>query len=450
MSLDALQSMNGRLCACGREHRHAIDTILCGSGVLHELPALLKRRNIQKPFVFCDGTTVCVAGERVRNLLDRTGFSNVLYALDDPFPEPNEKAVGSMCMHFDASCDAIVAVGSGVINDLGKVLATLTKRPYAIVATAPSVDGYASATSSMDRDGLKISLQSKCADIIIGDTDVLKNAPEKSLISGLGDIIAKYISVAEWRISHLINGEYYCDDIAALMRNSVKICAENAEGLKNREDKAVEAVFRGLCYAGAAMSFAKASRPASGNEHYFSHIWDMRALEFGTASSTHGIQCAIGTLICAGLYEKLRDVVPNAEKAREYARKFDLKSHEEELRRFLGRGADTLIELEKTENKYSLKKHGERFSVITERFGEILKIISEEIPSEKAIADLLDSVSCPKTPEEIGIDSSTVPDTFRLTKDIRDKYILSRLVFDLGLEDEFCGYLTENQTRGEN
>ena len=437
-------------CPCGRDHVCDVSEIVTGNGAIKLLPEKIKLLGAKKPFILADKNTYKACGAAVEKILESENIAYTSYVFSSGDVKPDEKAVGSAVMHFDGSCDIVVGVGSGVINDIGKILARISERKYIIVATAPSMDGYASATSSMDRDGLKISLQSKCADIIIGDTDVLKNAPEKSLISGLGDIIAKYISVAEWRISHLINGEYYCDDIAALMRNSVKICAENAEGLKNREDKAVEAVFRGLCYAGAAMSFAKASRPASGNEHYFSHIWDMRALEFGTASSTHGIQCAIGTLICAGLYEKLRDVVPNAEKAREYARKFDLKSHEEELRRLLGRGADTLIELEKTENKYSLKKHGERFSVITERFGEILKIISEEIPSEKAIADLLDSVSCPKTPEEIGIDSSTVPDTFRLTKDIRDKYILSRLVFDLGLEDEFCGYLTENQTRGEN
>ena len=75
-------------------------------------------------------------------------------------------------MHFDSSCDLVIGVGSGVINDVNKILSNVSHSTYFIVATAPSMDGYASATSSMSRDGLKILLPSKCADIIIGDIDI--------------------------------------------------------------------------------------------------------------------------------------------------------------------------------------------------------------------------------------------------------------------------------------
>ena len=95
----------------------------------------------------------------------------------------------------------MVAVGSRVINDIGKIVANTAKVPYAIVGTAPSMDGYASATSSMVRDGVKVTLNSKCAEIIVGDTDILKTAPLHMLKSGLGDMVAKYVSICEWRIS---------------------------------------------------------------------------------------------------------------------------------------------------------------------------------------------------------------------------------------------------------
>ena len=100
-----------------------------------------------------------------------------------------------------------------------------------------------------------------------------------------------------------------------------------------------------------------------------------------------------------------------------------------------------MIELEKKENKYSFENHGKRIDSIIKNFDGIKKIVSQEIPSGKTLEKLLDSVSCPKTPKEIGIESSTIPETFAATKDIRDKYILSRLVFDLGLTDEFCEYI---------
>ena len=187
---------------------------------------------------------------------------------------------------------------------------------YVIVGTAPSMDGYASATSSMTMDGLKISLGSKCADMIIGDLDILCNAPVKLMRSGLGDMLAKYVSICEWRIAHVITGEYYCEEIAKLVRASLKKCVDQAEGLLKRDKAAVKAVFEGLVVCGAAMKFAGVSRPASGVEHYISHIWDMRAAEFDTPAELHGIQCAIGTLIAVGLYEKLVKIVPDQKKKR--------------------------------------------------------------------------------------------------------------------------------------
>ena len=192
------------------------------------------------------------------------------------------------------NADLILAVGSGVIQDLCKYVSFFAHVPYMVVATAPSMDGYASASSSMTRDGLKISLPSRSADVIIGDTQILKTAPMHMLRSGLGDMLAKFISIAEWRIAHIITGEYYCEEVAKLIRSAVKKCVDNAEGLLAREDAAIEAVFEGLVIGGVAMNYAGVSRPASGVEHYFSHIWDMRALAFNTPMDFHGIQCAVG------------------------------------------------------------------------------------------------------------------------------------------------------------
>lgn len=160
-------------------------------------------------------------------------------------------------------------MGSGVINDISKIVANVTGKPYVIVATSPSMDGYASATSSMTMEGLKISLDSKCADVIIGDTDILCNVPVKMMLSGLGDMLAKYVSICEWRISNIINGEYYCEDFANLVRESLKKCVNNVNGLLKRNEDTVNAVFEGLIICGVAMKFAEISRPASGIEHIY-------------------------------------------------------------------------------------------------------------------------------------------------------------------------------------
>jgi glycerol-1-phosphate dehydrogenase [NAD(P)+] len=311
-----------------------------------------------------------------------------------------------------------------------------------IVATAPSMDGYASATSSMTRNGLKVSIPSKSASVIIGDVDILKNAPMEMLISGLGDMLAKYISIAEWRISHIVTGEYYCETVANVIRYSLAACVENADGLLRRDGAAVEAVFKGLVTAGAAMSYAGTSRPASGVEHYFSHLWDMRGVEFGEKISTHGIQCAVGTLIAARLYERMRRITPNREKGLAYARAFDKDAWFTQLTAFLGKGAQDMIALDAKEQKYAVDKHAARLEIIMDQWDTLTAIMREEIPSAAFIEALLDRIGCPKSVSAWGLSEDILPMTFMATKDIRDKYVLSRLAFDLGVLDEMaavCG-----------
>ena len=242
-----------RNCKCGREHIFNAQVIV-GEGVLSKLPDILKKYTAEKVFLIADKNTYFAAGEVVRSILEKNGITTASCIFEDSALEPDERSVGRAIMYYDSSCDVVIGVGSGVINDIGKIVANVTEKPYVIVATAPSMDGYASATSSMTRDGLKISLASKCADVIVGDLDVLCQAPAKMMASGLGDMIAKYVSICEWRIANQITGEYYCEDIAQLIRDAVKRCIENAEGLLKRDKEAVKAVFEGLVIGGVAMA----------------------------------------------------------------------------------------------------------------------------------------------------------------------------------------------------
>lgn len=422
-------------CPCGKDHSFS-SHIIIGDGVIKQLPDALKAKGIKKIFMLSDKNTFSAAGETVKKALTDSGITVVGYTFQKDILEPDETNVGLAIMHFDPSVDAVVGVGSGVINDISKIVANISNKFYCIVGTAPSMDGYASATSSMTRDGLKISLPSKCADLIIGDVDVLCQAPIKMMVSGLGDMVAKYISIAEWRISNLINGEYYCEKIANLVRTALKKCVDNAEGLLKRDKTAVRAVFEGLVICGAAMNFAGLSRPASGCEHYISHIWDMRGAEFYLPVEFHGLQCAVGTLICARIYEKIKCLTPDIDKAKKYVASFDRECWNKQLREFLGKGAEDMIALEAKEQKYSVSLHADRIQRIFDNWDGILNIINEEIPSADHIEKLLDSIGCPKTAKDVGVDTVILPMTFKASKDIRDKYVLSRLCWDLGIIDE--------------
>jgi len=426
-------------CKCGKQHIFTSEVVV-KEGAILELPRLLKQYDAKKIFLVADQNTYAAAGKAVTEVIENSvKIASCIFGEDAL--EPDEYSVGRAIMYYEADCDMVIGVGSGVINDISKIVANVAGKPYIIVGTAPSMDGYASATSSMTRDGLKISLPSKCADVIIGDLDVLCQAPAKMMASGLGDMLAKYVSICEWRIANLITGEYYCEDIAQLVREALKRCTDNADGLLKRDKEAVKAVFEGLVIGGVAMAYAGVSRPASGVEHYFSHVWDMRGVEFGIPVEFHGIQCAMATYHAVKLYELVKKQKPDYEKASAYVAAFDLAAWEQTLREFLGKSSEAMIALEKKEGKYRKDTHPARFNIIAENWDRILQIMDEELPSSEEIEKLLDTIGISKDLSAIGVDTECARTTFKATKDIRDKYVLSRLAWDLGILDELAGQI---------
>lgn len=434
--MERLKDFSKISCPCGKKHLFTISDIIVGKGTVNRVPDIVLSYGAKKPAVISDVNTFEAAGGKVCELLSKWAINFKSVVFSDKKLLPDEKSVGKAFMKVDGDCDMVIAVGSGVINDICKLLSAKTKTPYLIVATAPSMDGYASATSSMELDGRKISIPDKCPDVIIGDTDILRNAPADMLRAGLGDVLAKYISIGEWRISHEITGEYYCERVASLIREALKRCVDGADGLLKRDEEAVKSVFEGLILSGIAMTFAGLSRPASGCEHSISHIWDMRGLEFGTKTELHGIQCAVGTSVCAGIYDKLRTLTPDKTKAVKNANDFDFTEYGERMRKFIGAGAETMIALEKNDGKYDKEKHLHRLETIVGKWDIIKQIIDEEIPPKSKIDEILYKIGIPTTAEELGMEGDLFS-VFEFTKDIRDKYILSRFLWDIGETDLF-------------
>ncbi|NLU36147.1 MAG: sn-glycerol-1-phosphate dehydrogenase [Clostridiales bacterium] len=432
LALSELLREEGFACSCGKHHKTDVKDIIIGSGVLDQIPEQVRKHGGSKPFLLADRNTFHAAGEKVVSVLEASNIPYSCYIYPQEDLEPNELAVGQAAMNFDVTCDIIIGIGSGTINDIGKMLAMISGRKYMIVGTAPSMDGYASNTSSMISAGIKVSLPSACASVIIADLDIISRAPMKMLQAGLGDMLAKYISICEWRISHLITGEYYCEQIASLVRRSLKRCIESAKGLAVRDPEAVKNVLDGLILSGMAMGFAGISRPASGIEHYFSHVWDMRALEFNTNNDLHGIQVGIGTVLALKIYDQITSIKPSREKALWHAEQFNLEEYNSFLRQFLGSSAENLILLEQKEGKYDKDKHKQRLETILQHWDDILRIIKEELPGQKEAVDLLNEVGAPIDPSELGFSSDLVINTLHAAKDIRDKYSISRLLWDLG------------------
>ena len=425
-------------CACGKKHAPGVARVIIEKGAVKSLPALLEEIGAKKPFLLSGHDSFAAAGEAVCSVLEEAGLPYTKYVFPVSPVRPTEYTVGSALMHFDYSCDAIIGIGSGVINDTGKMLARATGMKYIIVATAPSMDGFVSGTSSMDRDGLKTSIYSTAAWGVIGDLDILCNAPMHLLRAGVGDMLAKITSLMEWKLAKIIVGEDYCEATAILVERALNQVMDQSKKLLERDPDAVRAVMEGLLIAGIGMNFAGVSRPASGMEHYFSHIWDMRSLAFEDAKfEQHGIQAGLGTLYTLMAYEAFLNgnYRPEWERAEQFVKSFSLDDWNRQLLAFIGPGAEAMIEGENREHKYDLEKHKARFAVIEENWDAILETI-RTLPPAAEIKALMESIGFPTSASVIAYTNEQVKTTFTMTKDIRDKYVGTRLFWDLGILQE--------------
>lgn len=298
-------------CACGKSHKVDIQAIRVGSGVMQELPGILRDLGASHIFLVADNYTYEAAGRQVEQLLDQAGlaYHKRVFQTETPLV-PNEYALGSVLAAMTSQDDMLLAVGSGTLNDVTKYVSARTGVPYVIAATAPSMDGYASTVAPTILDGFKTTLPAVYPAAIVADVDILKDAPMPMLTAGFGDIIGKFTSLADWRLSHQLNGEYYCPEVAGVIEAAVETCAANAKALAQREPQAVQAVTEALILSGLAMGMVGVSRPASGAEHQMAHYWEMDALRRGEEHPLHGNAVGVGTVLAASLYEMAVEYLP--------------------------------------------------------------------------------------------------------------------------------------------
>jgi len=302
-----------------------------------------------------------------------------------------------------------------------------------IVGTAPSMDGFASNCSAMIRQGVKCTLNNASADAIICDVDIIRNAPMRMLRAGLGYMLAKYVALCEWRMASVVNGEYYCENVADLMRSALKRIIIHVSGLRERDPDAVQATVEGLVLSGIAMSYVGSSRPASGFEHYFSHLWEMMALERGLPFELHGIQVGVGTLQALRVFDRIRALRPDREKALAFVREFDQEKWNNELRRILGKTGETVIALERDIfHNNDAAEHAMRIERIVEHWDDILCFMDEELPATCEIERMMEAFGMAMTPEDIGFTHQDMMDAFHAARDTRKKYLTSSLLWDMG------------------
>ena len=407
-------------CSCGKTHTCPIRHIEIGSGAIGKIGSIVE--NYHHILLVADQNTYAVCGEQVKQALgDR--LEKVFVYQREGILVPNERAAAEMEQQLTEQTDLIVGVGSGVIQDLCKYVSFTHKLPYDIVATAPSMDGYASVGAAMIWNNMKVTFNCHTPQVIIGDVDILKDAPMEMIRAGYGDILGKYSCLNDWKLSHIVNGEYFCQNVHDLMMDMVIKTRDLGEQLQNREPAAIETLMEALAGAGVAMAMVGNSRPASGSEHQMSHYFEITGLVHNTPYLMHGID-VVCSAVCT---QKLREALLQLQ-AVPARRVFDRKTWEQEITRIYGTVAPGVIGLQDKLGWYQQ----DRYAIYAAKWDEIREVLSQTLSSKELEAYI----------RSVGLDMQDyiqiygrqkICDGIAYAKDLKDRYSVLWMYYELML-----------------
>jgi len=395
-------------CSCGRIHRCDIEVIDIGESAIDRLPASTAKYS--HILLVADSNTYAVCGERVKLLLGDRAEDICLFT-PDGLLVPDEAAIDAVGDKMTSETDLILGIGSGVINDICKYVSFYKGIKSGIVATAPSMDGFASSGAAMILGGMKVTATTHAPVIIIGDTDILKNAPIDMIRSGYADIIGKYSALCDWKLSALVNGEYICSDVYNLVMEKTNLIRSLAKDIAERNPCAIEELMRDLVLIGVTLTLLSTTRPGSGSEHHLSHYFEITGILEDKPYFLHGTDVGYSTVVTAGLREKICAIdVPN------FAFLSD-QTREMCYRKIYTRIASEVSELQKTAGRYSNPING----VYAENWGEIKKILAE-CPTAREIETMLTDCGFDLSLFEQMYGTRKIQNGILFAKDLKDRY----------------------------
>lgn len=389
---------------------HATETkaLRIGAGILPQTGELFKELFPGcRAIVIADPTTFKVAGSDVQKSLAAAGV-----ALDEPhiFTAPDLHAEWTFVEELDAvlkNTDAIpVAVGSGNINDLTKLCSHHNNRRYMVVGTAASMDGYTSYGASITYKCAKQTFSCPAPLGVLADTAIIAAAPKELTASGYADLFAKVPAGADWIISDALGIEPLDKRSFSIVQDGLHDALGDPEGIRKGTVETIEPLVEGLMLGGFAMQALQSSRPASGADHQFSHLWNMEHHTMADGRTpSHGFQVSIGLLASLAYYDQFlkSDIAhldvesavaawPEWDEAERYARE-------------LYAGTDfPEIGVVETRAKYIDKDHlRAQLNLLKNNWTEIKARLEKQLVSFNEASRRLRIVGAPTLPEDIGL-----------------------------------------------
>lgn len=371
--------------------------------------------------VVSDADTHAVLGTRVEKALAGRGTTTSIRLAARPHADlPTVNRLRAAC----TQCDALIAVGSGTINDLCKYAAAQDCKPYAVFATAPSMNGYTSVSASISIDGHKQSLAASAPRGVFVDLEIFAAAPARMIRAGIGDSVCRATAQSDWLLSHIVRGSAYREAPFLLLASDEPGWLAAPEAVLAGDLDAMRALARTLVLSGLGMTVCGGSHPASQGEHLISHYIDM----FAPADRPlylHGEQVAVATLAMARLQERVLAGTPPALHRTDVDEAALIQRFGDEIGSSCWKAFAPKV-LAEADARLATEHLRDRWDAIVEDVQAIA------LPSAR-IETVLRRAGAPTEPAEIGVSEDFFESARRNARFLRDRYTFLDLAGDARL-----------------
>ncbi len=407
-------------CSCGRKHETAVRDVLIEYGAVKRVGEILKKNNFSQNILLVADKNTLKASDPIEESLRSFNVEHKIY---DNLRVSTMNEVEEIENLIGGRDISVLSVGTGSINDTCRLACARQEKKLCIFATAPSMDGFASYSAPIVKDGFKSSYPAKSPEVIIADTKILASSPNELKSAGFGDMIAKYVGLADWQISTLLTGEYYCEKIADLTRGAVDELMGMADRVCVEDEHTAGKIFESLLKTGIGMSFAQNSRPASGSEHIIAHLMECVELRDNIIPNFHGDDVGVCTLEMLKLYNHLAKY-EEIETANEKVDWDDVYS-------FYGEMADEVRKLNSPDNVID---HVDKED-LKNKWGKITEII-KSVPDYEECKRAMERAGCKITVEDIGKSQTLFDNCVKYSPYMRKRLTLLRCIDTIKIVNE--------------
>ena len=409
--MKTINAMRGK-CSCGCVHETSIKDIRIADGIVNEVGRILKENSFPKTILLVADKNTLKAADGIIESLEEFEVEYLLY---DNLRLATMKEVEQVEKLIRGRDIGVLSVGTGSVNDPCRLAAAMANKPLCIFGTAPSMDGFASYSSPIVKDGFKASYPAKSPEVIIADTAILASSPIELKSSGFGDMISKYTALVDWQVSALLTGERYCEKVASLTRDAVDELMSMADKVVVDDKETAGKIFESLLKTGIGMSFMQNSRPASGAEHIIGHLIECVELRDGILPNFHGEDIGVCTLHTLKVYNELAEL-ESVETHRENVDWDDVFA-------FYGNMAEDVRALNFPENIIDQVDPEN----LKNKWGQIRKII-RSVPSYDECREAMKKAGCKLDIADIGKSEKLFFDCMRYSPYMRKRFTILRML----------------------